>query len=484
MRRLRTAMTLAALVLAVWAVWVLEGARAGIDITDLRVGPTPVTRMTDGSGGPPVVIAHGFAGSRQMMQGYALTLAQAGYTVYTFDFEGHGRHPQPMRGDVGAIDGTTRLLMAQVQEVIGAARQGDMPVALLGHSMATDILVRVAAEAEGTGPVVLLSAFSKAITADHPEDMLLITGAWEPGLTGFARDALRMVEPDVRMGETVTGGGVRRKAMLAPAAEHVAILHSRVGRAAALDWLNGYYEIETDGAVPPTGWALLALLAAITVLFVPVAGLAKRQVTEGGRLRAGGLAIVTLGPAVVAPVVAVALQVTVLPVLVANYLMVHLALYGVIQGALLVWLKGWPARPAPLAAGLLAGWAILVFGLALDRYGANFWPTSGRLGIIAVLCVGAIPFMLADSWLAMGAPLWQRVVARLVFLGSLGLAVALDYEGLFFLMMIAPVIVLFYLTFGVMGRATAKASGAVSAGLGLGLALAWALGVSFPLFSA
>ena len=111
-------------------------------------------------------------------------------------------------------------------------------------------------------------------------------------------------------------------------------------------------------------------------------------------------------------------------------------------------------------------------------------PTGDRLAIIAVMALGAVPFMLADAWLAFGAPLWQRVVARLGFLMSLGIAVALDFEGLFFLIMIAPVIGLFWLTFGLMGRFTAARAGPTSAGLALGLVLAWALGVSFPLFAA
>ena len=45
------------------------------------------------------------------MQSFALTLAQAGYIVVSFDFMGHGRNPVPMSGDVTSIDGTTTLLM-------------------------------------------------------------------------------------------------------------------------------------------------------------------------------------------------------------------------------------------------------------------------------------------------------------------------------------------------------------------------------------
>lgn len=486
MRRRDLIVGLAALLLAAWSVWVLEGARQGVVIEDLRLGDTPVTRMSDGSGGPPVVIAHGFAGSRQMMQAYGLTLARAGYSVHAFDFLGHGRHPVPMGGDVTSVEGTTRLLVDQTAEVIALAQaQGaGAPVALLGHSMATDVLVRAAAEAGEIGPLVLISPFSQAITATQPQDLLLIAGAWEARLSEFALEQVQKVDPEAGFGEAVSREGLRRMALQAPMVEHVAILHSRAAQRAALDWLNGFHGRNQGTQVPPTGWALIGLLTAITALFGPVARLLPRREPHGAPLSAKGLAAAILLPTLAAPLLATQVETKVLPVLVAEYLALHLVIYGGLQLAVLGWLRGRPGWPAPLAAGLLVVWTLGVFGLALDRYGANFWPTPGRVSIIAALCLGAVPFMLADSWLAYGARLWQRVLARVGVLASLGIAVALDFGGLFFLLMIAPVIVLFFLTFGVMGRAVARRSGPMAAGLGLGLALAWSLGVSFPLFSA
>ena len=202
--------TIVAVVLATLALWQLEAQRAGLEITTQSVGETPVTRTArPGAEGPVVVVAHGFAGSRQMMQAYGQDMARAGYRVWAFDFEGHGRHPVPMSGDVESIDGTTRLLVEQTRAVVEAARvvedyQGK--VALLGHSMATDIIIRTAIDAPGIGPVVAISAFSKAVTATAPENLLLITGAWEPGLRGFARDAVAMVDPQAGEGETARAG--------------------------------------------------------------------------------------------------------------------------------------------------------------------------------------------------------------------------------------------------------------------------------------
>ena len=44
-------------------------------------------------------MAHGFAGSRQLMLGYGYTLAQAGYAILLWDFAGHGANPQPLTPD-------------------------------------------------------------------------------------------------------------------------------------------------------------------------------------------------------------------------------------------------------------------------------------------------------------------------------------------------------------------------------------------------
>ena len=152
----------------------LERPRAGLEIGSSRVGETPVTSYAQpGAEGPVVVVAHGFAGSRQLMQAYALTLAQAGYRVVSFDFLGHGRNPVPMSGDVTSVDGTTRLLVDQTLSVIDGIG-AEAPVALLGHSMATDILVRVALQTPGDEPLVLISAFSQAVTGSEPDKTLLI----------------------------------------------------------------------------------------------------------------------------------------------------------------------------------------------------------------------------------------------------------------------------------------------------------------------
>jgi pimeloyl-ACP methyl ester carboxylesterase len=480
-------MPVLALALVLASLWQLEGLRRGVDVVHSSVGPTPVISYSTGGEGPVVVIAHGFAGSAQMMQAYALTLARAGYRVHSFDFQGHGRNPVPMSGDVSSVLGTTQLLVDQTLKVVDAVRDGSAPVALLGHSMATDVLIRAALERpEDTGPLVLLSAFSQAVTAAEPDNMLLIAGAGEPHLREFGVEALRMVQQDASEGDTVSDVGVIRAAVAAPWTEHVSILHSRAGQAAARDWLDAAYGRVQSTGVPASGWWLMGLLAGIVALARPLSRALPVRAGTVSPLEGRAFWLVALLPAAVVPVVATAVNVEVLPVMVADYLALHLLLMGVAQLAIL-WGAG--VRPAGLSAlgvAALVVWGLGAFGLALDRYGANFIPTIGRLWVIAALCIGTLPFMLADALATRGgaAPLWRRLVLRVAFFGSLIFAVVLDFEALFFLLLIAPVMVLFYIVFGLMGRWVAQRVGAASAGVGLGLILAWSLGVSFPFFAA
>lgn len=478
---MRTVLALAAIVMSIF---VLESARHDVDITYFDVGATPVTQYARiDADGPVVVVAHGFAGSQQMMQGYALPLARAGYRVFAFEFLGHGRHSEPMSGDVTTVDGTTRLLVDQTNAVIDAVADPDQLVAVLGHSMATDVLVRVAADRDNVGPIVLVSAFSQVIDADTPNNLLLITGAWEAGLRAFGEKAAQMVDPDASEGETVTNGRVTRRAIAAPFSEHVSVLHSRVGRAEALAWLDRGFARTSDITILPSGWAILGLLGGLVILFRPIAARLPQRDIVTLPMSLTKIAIATLIPMLVAPVFAVPLTPSFLPVLVADYLVLHLFIFGILQLALL-WMWGARlARPSIVAIGLLLLWAC-VFGFALDRYAANFWPTSERIWIIAMMLIGAVPYMLADAVLTTSATVWRRLILRTGFLVSLGIAVALDFEGLFFLIMIAPVLALYYLVFGTMGRNVAARAGPVSSGLALGCVLAWALGVSFPLFAA
>jgi hypothetical protein len=486
-------------ILIVICVWHLEQGRAGLTIAPLEgTGTTPATLyLRDGAGpAPVVVVAHGFAGSRQLMEPFALTLAQAGYVVASFDFEGHGRNPVPMSGDVTALDGTTRMLMAETARVARAALahpRADGRLAYLGHSMASDIVIRQALEEPAGDAVVAISMFSQAVDADAPRNLLAVAGEWETQLAAEALRTLRLTDPDAELGQT-TGDpaqGTGRRAVTAPSVEHVGVLYSATALREARDWLDASFGRESSAPVEQRGGWIALILAATVALGWPLArSLPQGKPAPRPRLPMGAFVLAALGPAILTPLVLAPFELRFLPVLVADYLAVHLGVYGLLTLAICWWhglLRGqFPVRVFWIA-GAVALFGIVVFGGVLDRYVASFVPHAGRVTVIAGLALGAVPFLLGDGVLGEGgrAGLWRTILLRGAFLASLALAVALDFDDLLFLVIILPVIVLFFLLFGTMSGWVGRRTGLPAAGgMGLGLVLAWALGVSFPMFMA
>ncbi len=489
----RRAGSIVAALLIGFAVFNLERARSGLEISQLAVGATPVThyRIPDTTG-PLVVVTHGFAGSRQLMQSFSLDLARAGYQVLAFDFEGHGRNPMPMSGDISRVDGTTALLAAETQRVLAYGRglsQVAGGVALLGHSMATDIIIRAAqAEAQAqrrVDAVVAISMFSEAVSPSSPQRLLIISGQWESRLRELALKALQQVDPQVIEGDTAVDGMVLRRAVVAPGVEHVGVLYSAAAINETQRWLDQAFHRTSKIAGRHRGLWILALLLGIVMLFGDVIRLLPARPREIPEISTARFFAATVIPAIGVPLIATSIYVEFLPLLVADYLLVHLALFGLAQWLALGAPRNLLRSLAPLGILALVVWGIGLFGFALDRHGASFWPTPGRLLIIAVLSLGTIPFMLADSLVTQAgrARWWRRIVARLACMGSLAAAAALDPERLTFVVIVLPVLLLFFLVYGLMGRWVAQRMGPAPAGIGLGLCLAWALGVSFPLFA-
>ncbi len=477
-----------AVLLALGAAAQLERFRADITMTPFTTGTTPATLYRGSEDGPLVIVAHGFAGSRQLMEALSLTLARAGFRVAAFDFEGHGRNPVPMSGDVTVIEGTTARLVEETGRVIARAREitgYPGPIGLVGHSMASDIVIRAALSDPSINGIVAISMYSEAVTAAFPQNLLIVTGAWEPPLRRVGLEALRLVDPMAEENQTAQAGEIRRRAVVSPFVEHVGVLYSRTTLTETRDWLRETLNHPGASAPATTGPWVLLLMGTLVLLVRPVSRLMPVVRDPRGRLTKGQFALALVGPGLVAAAVTVFIPVSFLPVLVADALALHLAIMGGMQLACLGWFGRRPVWNGGVGLAVLLILGLGVFGLAMDRYVASFLPTAERLPIIAVLALGTLPFMLADAMLSEAgrARLWRRIALRATLLISLSVAIAFDPERLFFIALIFPVLILFYCVHVLMGRWIGQRTGAMAPGLALGLILAWALGVSFPMFA-
>ncbi|CAM2761772.1 2-succinyl-6-hydroxy-2, 4-cyclohexadiene-1-carboxylate synthase [Methylobacterium mesophilicum] len=505
----RTAVAALALGAITAALWHLRAETDRLAIEAISIDGTPVTifRTQVGQPGPVVVIAHGFAGSQQLMLPFATTLAHAGYVAVTFDFPGHGRNPAPLTGSIAREDGATRNLVAVTAQVTEQVRmRGDGRVALLGHSMASDIVVRVAQALPWVATTVAVSMFSPAVTRESPRNLLVIVGGWEGGLRREALRAVGLVSAPEPPRENATYGdvafGAARRAAVSVGVEHIGVLYARASLTEAVTWLDGVFGMSSRmlGAPDRRGPWILLLLAGVVALAWP----ASHLLPVVSRMPLGaGLGWRRLWPALVIPAVATplilrVLPTNILPVLVADYLVAHFAMYGLLTAGCLWRIRSrsvttQESESSPVAVGALPAGALAVtlYGfvglvLPIDTYVTSFMPGPNRIVLISAMLIGTVPFFLADEWLMRGPGAGRGAYAasKMVFLLSLGLAVGLDFGRLFFLVIIVPVILLFFLVYGAIGTWAYKRTGHPwVAGIANAIAFAWAIGVTFPLLA-
>lgn len=491
-----------ALLLLALCIWNISRFSEGLTIVHDNVDGIPATifRPVSAPRGPVVVVAHGFAGSQQMMQPIAETLARNGFVVVTFDFAGHGRNLGFLSGGLRNLGASTKRLIADLTRIATYARalpDSDGRLALVGHSMASELVVQYAMQNRGVDAVVALSLFGQAVTAENPRNLLVIDGAWEPQVL---RDAARRIVAEVAGAEAEerkTYGDFRkgdaRRFVYAAGAEHIGVIYSHDALEATRDWLNGAFGPEAprrivDGRGPWLGAMCLALVALLRAATEALPRLAPELPPARRALRLAGILGVA---AFLTPVALAQLPTDFLPILLGDYLAAHFALYGALLWAGL-WVTreprgdefGWPWWPVPVA-GLIAGAGMIaLFGLPLDAYVTSFLPTGLRLLLIPAEFAAVLAAFSAEERLARGkgAPRFAYVGCKIAFLASLALAIALSPERLFFLIIITPVIGVVFILFGFFNhwcwtRTQAPLVGAVACSL----MLAWAIVSTFPL---
>ncbi|AGA89716.1 lysophospholipase [Thioflavicoccus mobilis 8321] len=500
------ALALAALLLIAAGLWPLGQDLSGITIRSLHVGATPVTVFEPATRrpAPAVVIAHGFAGSRQLMQSFAVTLAHHGYVALTFDFPGHGRNPTPLQGGLADPERRSETLSEALAPIVDFARtlpEVDGRVALLGHSMATDVVVRYARAHPDIAATVAVSPFSDQVTATSPRNLLVIYGVSEPdhlravGEGMVAMAAAGAVVPGETYGRFADGSA--RRFVLAPGVEHTGVVFSGASLAAAVDWLDRTFDRSSGDAVATRGLALGLLFLGILLLARPLAELLPRVAPApvGGGRPWRQLLPLALAPAVLTPLILARLPHGTMPLLLGDYLVLHFGLYGLLT-ALGLWLVRPPTRGARgariawgrfvIAAAAVAAYVTLAIGLPLDRLVTSYVPTGGRVPLAFVMLAGTLLFFLADEWLTRGptAPRGAYPLTKACFLLSLTIAILLNLRELFFLAIIMPVMLIFFVVYGLFSRWAYRCTNVpLVGGLANAIAFAWGIAATFPVIA-
>jgi pimeloyl-ACP methyl ester carboxylesterase len=499
----RSILALACAIIIVLCAYEIHAANRGIGRERVVVGGTPVEIFRPSGGGsePAVVVAHGFSGSRQIMYAIGYTLAHNGYVAALLDFPGHGRNLTPMN-QAGTMRNVTQLTDALDGVVQYARARDDIindQVALLGHSMGTAVVMTYGLNHADIEAAVALSAILTDITPSMPRNLLLLTGNLEFG--NLKQNALAALQngggqdPGVLYGDFAQG--TARRLEFVPGTEHVTILFNRQSLAWIVDWLNAVFGRTSSGWTDSRIVWVLALYAAALALYFPLSRWVWRRHSplRGHRIGFGHLLLFAGVPALLTPLVLrlVSPLTEFIPLLVADYLAVYFFLAGIGTLILLRWRgllerrvwRGW-IKPGCVGAGLvLFGYIVLAVFIPGDLTWASMMPTGQRVLWFLALSLLCFPYFLADTSLTYargrGQTLWRFLLTKVIFLGSMMLALQLS-PGLFFILLLLPFLLLAWAMFGVYAtRATARLGSPVPGAIAMALAFAWFMASLFPL---
>jgi dienelactone hydrolase len=480
LNRKRLGLLLLAIVLIVSSWLGIASARSGLEVRWLQRDGVPLLYLApkQARAVPGVLIAHGFAGSKQLMLGYGHVLAQAGYAVMLWDFDGHGAN-------------STRLQRYELQQNLDVALQALLQqpevdatrLALLGHSMGSGIVMTAGIRSpDRFAATVAISPTGANITPQLPRNLQLQAGSGEGR---FVANAQRLLaQAGGGNGNLATGQG--RELVVIPGVEHITILFSDGSHQAALQWLDATFGRTPDRqyADRRMGWYGIHLLGWLVGLaaIAPLVREPEIAVIKASPIRRwAGL--------LVAPIAAVAGL-----VLLSQRL--NLQNLGGVQvgGAVGVWfliagltwlgvLARLP-RPTLRTVGLgIALFAVLwmAFGAMAQVVWLQWWLIPLRLRIWLPLAIACLPWFLASGMVQENIGAGKRVLwwlaQSLILIG--GFVLTLNFlPQLGFMFLLLP---LFPPLMGILSLVASLLNRAWVYAIGSALFFGWLLAAGFPL---
>lgn len=428
---------------------------------------------------PGVLIAHGYAGSKQLMLGYAYTLAHSGYATIMWDFDSHAANTKPLEKNSLQQNLNLAYTVLVEQPEVDKSR-----LATLGHSMGSGAVMSAAInQASRYAATVAVSPTGALITANVPRNLLLQAGSWE---NRFVANAKRLL---------LSGGGenhnfaqgIARKFVIIPNAEHITILFRHLSHQAARDWLNSTFGINNQSNYVDYRmlWYFLHLLAWLTLLAAIAPVLADFSIThKTGQLKSWiGL--------LVAPFIATGTL-----MLINQVGDIH-GLGGVlVGGAVSIWFGvaglSWLIPMAPLqlpsARALLVSITLFIilsigFGAMAQVVWLHWWLVRPRLQIFPILAVACFPWFLASGMAQQNLNFGQRT---LWWLGQSTVLIAGFILVLYFLPQLSFIYLLlplFPIFMAIFSFCSGLLNNSWGYAIGSSLFFGWVLASAFPLSS-
>ncbi len=459
----------------------LANLKAGLVVRSISQQSTPMLFMAPEGANhrPGILVAHGFAGSKQLMFGYGYTLAHNGYGVLLLDFDGHGKNAAPL--DRTRLQQNLNLALAvlKTQPEIDPNKIG-----LLGHSMGSQAVMLAGIDQPSSiSAVIAVSPVIAPVTPSEPHNLQLQAGEWEGRFVQQSAELLQEAGGE----NPNTDKGKGRSRIIVPQAEHILILFKDRSHQAALKWFNSVFNRTSDVAFRDRrmAWYSLHLLSWLFLLGMISPTLTKELSRIIGRPRSLrnwlGLGIAPI--AATGAIYLVSLR-TPLESLGGLLMGGALGLWLFIAG--LAWSGAISRVPRPTLKSI--GYGFLLFSLLWIAFGAmaqetwlQWWLIPARLKLWPALAIACFPWFLASGIAQDQANLARRMlwwVAQSTAL-IIGLSITLVLvPKLGFLALIIPIIPL---VLAILSYAAAQVREAWSYAIASALFFGWIIASVFPL---
>ena len=481
------------LVLAYFSFAQLTKSEIGLETFEENIHGSPITITKPiGLESDLIFIAHGYAGSSSFMRPIAVSLAHAGFTTIRFDFKGHGRHPTPYSGDVTSSSGATQIFLEQTNKIIDhyLEERKNTKGIIIGHSMASDIIFRVASLNPSILSSIGISNYTDVINKTQPKNVLILNGEWEPRLRKKAINILQEMGIDEPKENRLYGffnDGTARKALSIPNTDHVSILYSTVTQKALINWLDN---IENSSHTIKTNhigiWTVI-LLISLTLSFCLISRLIEKKISHKFNINLTRCFSANLTSGLITPLILKFNFFIFVPFPAHNYLINHLLLYSIItymffpKSTFKLLMKKFNFA---ICIGLFFFYTF-IFGGVLDEFVSSFYLKSTRIPLFIVLFIGCIPMALAVQ-IYHGARHHSFLMGNLTkasLILSLVLAIILNSPDLIILAYGILLLLLFFLVFSFLSNFLNKHhENVLSVGVANGITLAWTFASALPLY--
>ena len=413
-----------------------------------------------------IIIGHGFAGSKEMMRQIAYDVAKAGSNAVLFDFIGHGSNQQKLVNEPTEITGTTQQLVDQLSNIINFIYEkfgDDIKISLIGHSMASDIVVRASAE-KIIKSVVAISPYSTGITQDFPKDLLLISGQFEGHLRSHALQMVKTFKPEANENTEYTNGNIRRKASFIENTGHVSVIYAPQTTKIIIDWLK-LENYDRPIWKNQIGWILIGM----TFIVIGMSRLNTNLANETILVFKNKKALISVLTATTAALSSGLIEINLLPIYGFERIAIYFGLVGLLKVGFLYWLK------------LILCFGVLCF--LINRYIGSFALSDNRITAFITLILPITLFSLISEKLIASSSIWIAILLRgLPIVGfSMLLILFPEQYGLMFTTVL--IYILYFIVFGYIGSHQRKKIGHVKVGLAHGIFLSFAFAATNPIFA-